>query len=95
MLLGVCFAVLECYSAVWCSAADTHLKLPDRVVGGARFVTGGVFECNIAHLRSVASLCMLYQIRCNPMQPHYHALPVPYVPVWVTRGALVAHFIYL
>ena len=51
----------------------------------------GVFECDIAHRRSVAVLCMLYKIRCIPMHPLYSALPVPYVPVWITRGALVAH----
>ena len=37
---------------------------------------------------------MLYSIRCNPMQALYGALPVPYVPVRVTRGALVAHHRY-
>ena len=52
--LGRCFRgfvlrVLECCSAVWCSAADTHLKLLDRVVSGARFLTGGVIESDIAH----------------------------------------------
>ena len=60
-LLGRCFRgfalpVLEYCSAVWCSAADTHLKLLDRAVNGARFQTGGVFECDIAHRRSVAVL---------------------------------------
>ena len=25
------------------------------------------------------------------MHPHYFALPVPYVPVRVTRGAVIAH----
>ena len=34
---------------------------------------------------------MLYKIRCNPMHPLYGALPVPYVPVRVTRGAVIAH----
>ena len=34
---------------------------------------------------------MLYMIRCNPMYPLCGALPVPYVPVWIIRGALVAH----
>ena len=45
VLLGRSFRgfVLEYCSAVWCSAADTHLKLLDRVVSGARFLTGGVF----------------------------------------------------
>ena len=41
--------------------------------------------------RSVAVLCMLYKIRCNPVHPLNGALPGPYVPVRVTRGALVAH----
>ena len=34
--------VLECCSAVWCSATDSHLKLLDRVVRSAGFVAGGV-----------------------------------------------------
>ena len=70
--------------------ADTHLKLLDRVVSGARFLTGGVFECDIAHRRAVALLCMLYMIRCNPIHPLYGALSAPYVPVRVTSGALVS-----
>ena len=42
-LLGRCFRgfvlpVLEYCSAVWCSSADTHLKLLDRAVSGARFL---------------------------------------------------------
>ena len=41
-------------------AAVTHLKLLDRIVNGARFLTGGLFECDIAQRRSVAVLCMLY-----------------------------------
>ena len=58
MLSGFCPAVLEYCPAVWCSAADTHLKLLNRVVSGARFLTGSVFECDIAHRRSVAILCI-------------------------------------
>ena len=65
---------------MWCSAADTHLKLLDTVVSGASFLTGGAFECDLAHRRSVAVLCMLYKIRCKPMHPLYGAIPVPYVP---------------
>ena len=42
LLIGRCFwgfvlPVLEYCSAVWCSAADTHLKLLDRVVSSAAF----------------------------------------------------------
>ena len=47
--------------------------------------------CDISHRRSVAVLCMLYKIRCNPVCPLNGALPGPYVPAPVTRGALVAH----
>ena len=83
--------VLEHCSAVWCSAANTHLKLQDRIVSGACFLAGGVLNCNLSHRQSVAVLCMLYKIRCNPMHPLCGALLVPYVPVWVTRGALIAH----
>ena len=96
LLLGRCFRgfvlpVLEYCSAVWCSAADTHHRLLDRVVSGASFLTGGVFECDLAHRRSVAVLCMLYKIRCKPMHPLYGALPVPYVPVRVICGVVIAH----
>ena len=37
---GFVLRVFECRSAVWCSAADTHIKLLDRAVSGARFLTG-------------------------------------------------------
>ena len=95
-LLGRCFRgfvlpVLEYCSAVRCSAAKTHFKLLDRSVSGARFLTGGVFECDISHRRSVAVLCMLYKIRCNPVHPLNFALLGLYVPARVTLGALVAH----
>ena len=83
--------VLEYCSAVWCSTADSHLKLLDRVVKSAGLLAGGVLECNLAHRRYVAELCMLFKIRSNPMHPLSGALPLPYVPARVTRGALVAH----
>ena len=90
-LRGFVLPVWEYCSAVWCSAAYTHLKLLDREISGARFLTGGVFECDISHHWSVAVLCMLYKIRCNLVHPLNGALPGPYVPSRVTRGALVAH----
>ena len=83
--------VLEYYSAVWCSAADSHLKLLDRVVRSAGFLAGGVLECNLAHRQSVAELWMLFKIKSNPMHPLSGALPLPYAPARVTRGAFVAH----
>ena len=81
------FGVLSCpfwstiLHAVWCSAANTHLYLLDRVVSGARFLTGGVFECDVVHCRSLTVLRMLYNISCNLMHSLSGALPVPYVPV--------------
>ena len=91
MLLGFCLASLEYCSAVWCSAADTHLKLLDRVVSGACFLAGGVLNGDLSHPRSEAVLCLLYKIGCNPKHPLCGTLPVPYVPVRVIRGALMAH----
>ena len=89
--LGFVLPVLEYCSAVWCSAADTHLKLLDRVVSGTCFLAGSVLNCHLSHRRSVAVLCMMYKIRCNPNHPLCGALPVPYMPVRVTRGALISH----
>ena len=76
---------------MWCSAADTHLKLLDRVVSGESFLTGAV----IAHRRSVAVLCMLYKIRCSRMHPIYGVLPGTYVQVQVTLGTLGAHSTFM
>ena len=50
LLLRRCFRgfvlpVFEYCSAVWCLAADTHLRLLDRVVSGACFLAGGVLDC--------------------------------------------------
>ena len=66
--LSIASSVEYC-SAVWCSAADSHLKPLDRVVRSAGFLAGGVLECNLAHRRSVAELCMLFKIRSNSMHP--------------------------
>ena len=74
-----------------CSATDPHQKLLDRVVTHANFLTEGVFECDLAHRRSVVVLSMLYKIRYNPTHSLYEALHVPYMPVRVTRGAVIAH----
>ena len=94
--LGRCFPgfvlpVLEYCSAVWCSAADTDLKLLDGAVSCAQFLTGSVFECDISHRRSVSVPCMFYKISCNSVHILNGALPGPYVPARITRGALVAH----
>ena len=89
--LGFClasFRILFCSVVFSCQYTP---KLLDRVVSGACFLAGGVLNCNLSHRRSVAVFCMLYKIRCNPMNPLCGALPVPYVPVRVTCGAFIAH----
>ena len=94
---GDAFVVFSCpllSTVLQCGARlqmYTLIKLLDRVVNGASFLTGGVFECDIEHRRSAGVLCVLYKVRCNPLHPLYGVIPVPYVPVRVTRGALVEH----
>ena len=66
--------VLSGRFAVWCSAVYTHLKLLDRAVSFFRFLTGGVFECDIAHRRSVVVLCVLLRSgvsRCTHLIMRY------------------------
>ena len=46
---------------------------------------------DIAHRQSVAILCLLHKIRCNPMHPLNDSVPGLYVPARVTCGAQVAH----
>ena len=88
--------ILEYCSPVWSSAADCHLKLLDRVVCNANFLSGGSLDCNLSHRRSIASLCMLFKIRSNSQHPLYSSLPPQFVPARVTRYALASHmFAYL
>ena len=94
LLIGRCFwgfvlPVLEYCSAVWCRTVFQILAI--HTLSGACFLAGGVLNYNLSHRRSLAVLCMLYKIRCSPKHPLCGALPVPYVPVRVTRGALMAH----
>ena len=50
-----------------------------------------LLQIDLAHRQAVAELCMLFKIKSNPMHPLSGALPLPYVPACVTRGALVTH----
>ena len=58
--------VFEYCSAVWCSAADSHLKLLDRVVRSAGFLTGGVLAdlCYRSTLQSCACYLRLRVTQC-------------------------------
>ena len=61
--LGDALGVLEYCSAVWCSAADTHLRLLDHIVSGDNFLTGGVFDCDLAPLSICGSIMYAVQDR--------------------------------
>ena len=74
--LGDAFVILSCQ--FWSTVLQSGARLPIHTlnywtadthpaVSGARFLTGSVFECDIAYRRSVAVLCKLYEIRCNPV----------------------------
>ena len=100
LLLGRCcrgFAlhVLEYCSEVWCPAADTHLKLLDRAVSGARFLIGVCLSVTSSICGNVINIyvcCTRTGVtRCT--HPLYGALPVPYVPVRVTCSALLAVYL--
>ena len=54
-----------------------------------------MFECDIAHRRSVAVSCVLYMIKCKQIHPVYGALPVRYVTVRVTHGAFSCTSVHL
>ena len=69
--------VLSCSVVLGCRYPPLLLY---HVGSGASFLTEGVFECDLAHRRSVAVLCMQYKIRCNPMHLLYGAVPDLYVP---------------
>ena len=84
---GFVFLVLEYCSAVWCSSADTHHKLQDRVVNGARFLTGGVFECDIVHRWSVDSIMYaMCAIMYDQVQPYAPSLWCSTWTVCVSAG---------
>ena len=45
-----------------CSAADSHLKLLDRVVRSAGFLAGLVLECNLVHRPLLLLLLLLKKV---------------------------------
>ena len=75
---------------MWCSAADAHLKTSGPCSMWCAFLNlGSMFDCDIAHRRSVEVLYLLYKNRSKPMNTLYGVLHVPHVPVRVTRVDLV------
>lgn len=60
-LLRLCF-LLEYYSPVCGSTAESHLRLLDHVVSGAAFLLSRVSTCNLGHRRKVYPSSILYKI---------------------------------
>ena len=79
---GFVLPVLEYCSVVWCSAADTHLRLLDRLFSGASFLSGvclsvtlhivALWQYYACCTRSGVTRCTLFVVR-------------------VTRGAVITH----
>ena len=84
------FGVLFC--SVVPGSRYTPQTIGQQVVSDASFLTGGVFECDLAHRQFVAVLCMLYKIRCNQMHRLFWCSTLTVcIAVRVTQGAVVAH----
>ena len=65
----------------------------NRKVSGTRSITGWCLSVTllIVDLWQYCAGCIRSGVRCVPMHPHCGALPAPYVPVLVSRRALVTH----
>ena len=81
------FPCFEYCSAVWSSAADSHLKLLDRNLNVIKFLIPDL-HINLWDRRSVSSLCMLYKIYHNLEHPTHSDLPSLYRPSCNTRNAI-------
>ena len=94
---GFVLPVLEYCSALCCSAAETHLKLLDRAVSGARFLTGVCLSVTffIVDLLQFCVCCIRSGVnRCTRLMMRYlgrmcqcglHAVP------WSHIGILMRH----
>ena len=62
ILSGFCPARVEGLSVVWCPAAETHLKLLERLVIGASFLSGGMFKYYACSTGSGVTRCTLFMV---------------------------------
>lgn len=53
--------MLECFSTVYGSAAESHLRALYRMVSSGDFLLGGVSTCDLGH-RCKVSVCQLYLV---------------------------------
>ena len=85
--------LLEYCAPVWSSAAPSHLRLLDRVLSGARFLTDRARSYNLWHRRDISSLCMLYKIRANSNHFLHQYIPRTMCRTRDTRASRAAHFL--
>ena len=81
--------ILPCFeycSAVWSSAAATHLRLLDRALSGIRFLIPDL-NIDLAARRDTAGLCLLFKIFNSLNHPMKVKLPHRFVPGRATRLA--------
>ena len=83
--------ILEYCSPVWSSAADTHLRLLDRVVRTVFTLSNGQVLCDLDHRRSVAELCVFHKLFFNFDHPVKRLMPGPMLRRRDTRRTLAAH----
>ena len=83
---------LEYYSPVWSSAADSHLRLLDRVMSSVKFLLPNL-STDLWHRCRVRSLCLLHKIYCNNKHPLCSSLSDLAVFACNTRRAATANSI--
>ena len=74
----------EYCSAVWSSAADSHLRLLERAFNSVKFLLSDL-DLDIGHRRDVGALCILFKIVNDVHHPLHKFLPRFYQPARVTR----------
>ena len=77
----------EYCAPVWCSAADSHLILLDRVLHRIEALIPDL-NIDLRHRRSVASMCMFFKIINNPRHPLHSFIPPASVPARRTRYSM-------
>ena len=76
--------IFEYCSPVWCSAAECHLNLLDRVLRQIKSIIPDL-NIDLRHRRIVASLCMFYKIYNNAGHPVCSLFPSAYTLTRFTR----------
>ena len=75
----------EYCSAIWRSAAPSHLKILQRIFTSANFITRT--NMSLDHRRDVAASCLFFKIIDRPDHPMHSRLPPPAHPARRTRRA--------